>query len=718
MTGNTPFKIVITAVDKATATVHKINQSFDRLTRPIRRLNRSIKALGRASGFDRLGIALRFVTRTARDLAGQLRSIAAPMLALRGAAQAAGLSAQALDGGLKSLGESLEDALHGRNARALVTLNRLGIGIHKTAAGAIDTKRALLDLSSVIAQIKSPQVQGLVARTFGVESLLPLLRQGAEAIEAYQKRVAELGGVMSADAVQAAEQFGLSLHFLGIATQSVKNALGEKLLPILQPLIDRLTDWIGKNRELIATKVAAFVERLVRWLERLDFERIGADLKRFIQKVEDAVHWLGGWKNAALLVAVAMNGSLIASVLNLGFALGRLGLVMWANPILAAIGAIAVGIVLICKNWNGLTRKIKDTLDGFGRWKSAAGVLLAYFVGTWAVGMLRAIGKVGKAFTGISLASKVGLAAASGVGGWEVGNAIRPYLDEFIKRKSGGKYWQLWDMFTGTDRTKPFTQAELDRARGGRGARLTPAAQRQLDALNAAALDNKIAQAVAFFEQKGWTHKQAAGIVANLKIESGLNPKAVGDGGKAYGIAQWHPPRQAEFRRAFGKDIRAATLTEQLEFQNHELTQGLEQKAGRLLRGARSAYEAARLFSDYCERPLNKQAEAMKRGQEAIRIAQMPHLPQGMLLAQEDKRTDRPRDVRRLNTAQPLFPSIVQQPAQAARGTEYNAQTAQKMQIELTLNGFPEGISAQARSAYGQEIPVRIGYSLPNEVSV
>src|SRR5260364_201985 len=331
MTGNTPFKIVITAVDKATATVHKINQSFDRLTRPIRRLNRSIKALGRASGFDRLGIALRFVTRTARDLAGPLRSIAAPMLALIGGDTIAGLwglakawgllrarightsatiglsvtgfpalrgAAQALDGGRKSLGESLEDALYGRNARALVTLNRLGIGIHKTAAGAIDTKRALLDLSSVIAQIKSPQVQGLVARTFGVESLLPLLRQGAEAIEAYQKRVAELGGVMSADAVQAAEQFGLSLHFLGIATQSVKNALGEKLLPILQPLIDRLTDWIGKNRELIATKVAAFVERLVRWLERLDFERIGADLKRFIQKVEDAVHWLGGWKNA------------------------------------------------------------------------------------------------------------------------------------------------------------------------------------------------------------------------------------------------------------------------------------------------------------------------------------------------------------------------------------------------------------------------------------
>src|SRR5260364_444687 len=91
MTGNTPFKNVITAVDKATATVHKINQSFDRLTRPIRRLNRSIKALGRASGLDRLGIALRVVTRTARGLAGQLRSSGAQWLALIWGGTIAGL---------------------------------------------------------------------------------------------------------------------------------------------------------------------------------------------------------------------------------------------------------------------------------------------------------------------------------------------------------------------------------------------------------------------------------------------------------------------------------------------------------------------------------------------------------------------------------------------------------------------------------------------------
>jgi hypothetical protein len=777
-----PFKIVITAVDKATSTVHKINRSFDRLTRPIRRLNQSIKALGRAAGFDRLGAALRGVIHTTRDLAAQLRSIAAPMLALigggtiaglwglarawgqlgaqigqtaatigisitdlqalRGAAQAAGLSTQALDSGLKSLGDTLEDALYGRNSQALVTLNRLGIGIHKTASGAIDTKRALLDLSRVMARIKSPQVQGLVARTFGVESLLPLLRQGPKAIEAYQKRVAELGGVMSTDAIRAAEQFGLSLHYLGIATQGVRNAIGEKLLPVLQPLINRLTAWIGKNRELIATRVAQFVERLARWLERLDFDQIGESLSSFIQKVEDAVDWLGGWKNAALLVVVAMNGSLIASVINLGVALAGLGAALWANPILLAIGVIAGAIFLIYKNWDGLSRKIKDTLDGLGRWKTVAEVVLTYFTVKWVVGMLRAIGKVGKAFsqlktprvpTGAPPAEMPNKAHQSGA---RIGRALRwlinrPYLFKWGAGLSALLYSKSLNAGE-EEEIKRIHEKErqwLQNQRAYRSPHIKTVAFRS-GGQNPLGMSSfgvpqarhaptaAIAQAMAFFKRKGWTHNQAAGIVANLKIESSLNPKAVGDHGQAYGIAQWHLDRQAEFKRVFGKDIRASTLTEQFEFQNYELTQGLEQKAGRLLRGARSAYEAARLFSDYCERPLNKQAEAMKRGQEAIRIAQMPRLPRGMLLAQEDGRTDRPRDIRRLNTAQPLFPSIVQRPAPREDQPESLAQNAQKMRIELTINGLPEGIAAQARTRDDDRIPVRIGYSMPSEVSV
>lgn len=111
--------------------------------------------------------------------------------------------------------------------------------------------------------------------------------------------------------------------------------------------------------------------------------------------------------------------------------------------------------------------------------------------------------------------------------------------------------------------------------------------------------------AVSFFESKGWSREQAIGIVANLKEESGLNPNPKGsnDGGKAYGVAQWHGDRQANFKKVFGKPIQESTLEEQLAFVHHELTQGTEQAAGKRLRSTKDHATAAEIVSQFYERP-------------------------------------------------------------------------------------------------------------------
>lgn len=126
--------------------------------------------------------------------------------------------------------------------------------------------------------------------------------------------------------------------------------------------------------------------------------------------------------------------------------------------------------------------------------------------------------------------------------------------------------------------------------------------------------------ALSYFVSKGWTREQASGIVANLHAESGMRPEAVGDNGKAYGIAQWHPDRQAAFARFAGKDIRQSTLQEQLAFVNYELTRGAETRAGNALRGAVTAGRAGEIVSRQYERPANADAEAAKRGAMARRI--------------------------------------------------------------------------------------------------
>ena len=128
---------------------------------------------------------------------------------------------------------------------------------------------------------------------------------------------------------------------------------------------------------------------------------------------------------------------------------------------------------------------------------------------------------------------------------------------------------------------------------------------------------------IAQLESLGWTHAQASGIVANLQRESSGNEKAVGDNGKAYGLGQWHPDRQANFAKFAGKDIHESSHAEQIAFVNYELRKGSEQNAGRQLGGATSAADAAAIISRSYERPKDKENEAQARSSIAESLAKL-----------------------------------------------------------------------------------------------
>ena len=124
-----------------------------------------------------------------------------------------------------------------------------------------------------------------------------------------------------------------------------------------------------------------------------------------------------------------------------------------------------------------------------------------------------------------------------------------------------------------------------------------------------------------FFMSKNWTKEQAAGITANLWHESKFDPASVGDSGKAYGLAQWHPDRQKIFKKLFGKDIRQSSANEQLEFVQYELTHN-EKNAGRRLKNARTARDAGSIVSRFYERPKEVMKEAGSRGDTASEFNQ------------------------------------------------------------------------------------------------
>lgn len=114
----------------------------------------------------------------------------------------------------------------------------------------------------------------------------------------------------------------------------------------------------------------------------------------------------------------------------------------------------------------------------------------------------------------------------------------------------------------------------------------------------------------------GWNVYAGYGIASNAYQESSFDPDAVGDGGKAYGLFQWHGDRQTMFRELFGKPIQESTAADQLKFLHWELC-NTERKAGDALRAAKTAYEAGAMFSKLYERPKAVEAEAANRGKRA-----------------------------------------------------------------------------------------------------
>jgi hypothetical protein len=131
-------------------------------------------------------------------------------------------------------------------------------------------------------------------------------------------------------------------------------------------------------------------------------------------------------------------------------------------------------------------------------------------------------------------------------------------------------------------------------------------------------------QMLQYFQDRGWSKAQAAGIVANLMSESSGKTDAVGDSGKAYGIAQWHSDRQQAFKDFTGKDIRESDLIEQMAFVQHELTQGMFKSAGDKLRKANDAGDAGSIISRYYERPRDVEGEAARRAASAQAMVGIP----------------------------------------------------------------------------------------------
>lgn len=93
-------------------------------------------------------------------------------------------------------------------------------------------------------------------------------------------------------------------------------------------------------------------------------------------------------------------------------------------------------------------------------------------------------------------------------------------------------------------------------------------------------------RAYQYYLSRGYSAPQAAALAGNAMVESGGRTAILGDKGKALGLFQWHPDRQANLRAfAQREGLDPGEERTQLAFKDWELN-NTEKRAGAMLRSA------------------------------------------------------------------------------------------------------------------------------------
>ncbi len=616
----TDFLIRIGAKDEATGVVGKVGRAFSHLSRPIAGTTRAVKDFAKPRKINKLGHAVSELGNAATDTAGKVLSISPAMTglieaasvagsvslaarwgdhaqklsnlnaitgvstrnlqAMSGAATAAGVSGDAMVGSLGQLGAVMQDAAAGRNETAVSLFNRLGLVMHRTKSGAMDSVNMMKQVSDALRHQTNPQVRGKILSTLGIDkSLLPLLDQGAAGIAKLEARARSVGDVMSRKDVAAGTRFHQSLNLLGMAATGVGNRVGADLEPVLTTLASGLTSFIAKNQAAAkymveAASAAAAFGAAVKGAA-LAQGLLGISLSGVALKAATMTESLAALAEGVPLVGAALE-ALSGGFLAVGAAIEATP-VGWIITAIAAVAAVAFGAYELVKHWKGVAAFFRRQWDGMRH-------VVTDFV-EWFEHIPAYVAHVGER-VGASLAHGVRNGLAHAWGAVEsVGRDVGAAASSVAHRVEGA-----------------FGSNKAQRATG--------------------------LKAMAYFEGHGWTRAQAAGIVANLQRESRFNPGAVGDHGAAYGIGQWHPDRQADYI-AYAKahhlkhlSIRGSSLTDQLGFVNWELHHK-EAAAGAKLKASATPGRSGAVFSKYDERPAATAQEEVVRAASARRWAKL-----------------------------------------------------------------------------------------------
>lgn len=331
------------------------------------------------------------------DLAAKIGASAQDLQKFQYAALMSGSSGEELAGAVEILGKNLGQVASGKNKAIPEMFKQLGVSLYD-ANGHLKTATELLpEIANCMRSQETATQKSYIATTlFGKsgQGLIQMLEQGSEGLNELANDAEHLGIVLEDDVLNVAGEYDDAMNRLQTSLQGVQFAIAQKVLPVLTPLVESLTECIAANREWIATSIADIAKDVANALKQIDFKACITGAIDFAKKSYELFDSLGGLKTVAIAVGAvfALNFatsliSTISSIAGVAKALWGLNAVLLANPIVLIAGAIVAAIAglsyagyKLYENWDEVCAWVKDIWQGLLDWFSPK---IDAFVAVW-----------------------------------------------------------------------------------------------------------------------------------------------------------------------------------------------------------------------------------------------------------------------------------------------------------------------------------------------
>ena len=166
-------------------------------------------------------------------------------------AEFSGVSTETLNMGFQRMTRRISEAAQGTGV-AVNALDELGISVESVQNLAPDQQFETIAeaLDGVASQSDKARLAMQFFDSEGV-ALLQTMEGGVEGLKAMKEEAVRFGTVVSTNAAANAAEFNDSLTRMQMAFEGLRNAAGERFMPILTELNNRFADFVADNREPI-----------------------------------------------------------------------------------------------------------------------------------------------------------------------------------------------------------------------------------------------------------------------------------------------------------------------------------------------------------------------------------------------------------------------------------------------------------------------------------